>query len=401
MNTEAQPRPYPFSDPDRLTLDPVYEQLRDSPGLIRVQPPHGGWAWLATRYQDVKTVLGDPRFSRARAVGPDEPRHMAIGQRPDTMVAMDPPEHTRLRRVVAKAFTMRGIERLRPWIQQLVDGLLDEIERDGAPADLVEQYAWPIPVNTICELLGVPQHERKQFQIWSDVALSTRSSGRTPAEVGQAVAGLRGFLAELVDRRRREPGEDLISTLVSARDAEDRLTEDEMVGLGVGVLVAGHETTANQIGNVIYLLLTHPEHLASLRERPELLPQAVDELMRFIPLFAGSSYPRVATEDIELGGTLVRAGEAVLPSMMSANRDESVFQNAARLDFERADNPHLAMGYGVHRCLGTQLAKAELEIATSALLRRFPQLRLAVPAEQVPWRVGALQRGPSKLPVLW
>ncbi|MGH6654946.1 MAG: cytochrome P450 [Actinocrinis sp.] len=401
MTTEVATCPYPFSDPDRLNLDPAYGRLRDTPGLIRVQPPHGRWAWLATRYEDVKTVLGDPRFSRARAVGPDEPRQMAFGQRPDTLVAMDPPEHTRLRRVVAKAFTMRGIDRLRPWIQQLVDGLLDEVERRGAPADLVEQYAWPIPVTTICELLGVPEHEREQFQIWSDIALSTRLAGRGPAEVGQAVGALRGFLGELVARRREQPGEDLISTLVSARDEQDRLTEDEMVGLGVGVLVAGHETTANQIGNFVHVLLTHPQHLAMLRERPDMVPQAVEEMLRYVPLFAGSSYPRVALEDIEIGGTLVKAGEAVLPSMMAADRDESVFENASLLDFERADNPHLAMGYGVHRCLGAQLAKAELEISVGSLLRRFPGLRLAVPAEEVPFREGTLQRGPSRLPVLW
>ncbi|GIH09331.1 cytochrome P450 [Rhizocola hellebori] len=397
-----EPRSYPFSEPDRLNLDPAYAEVREAQGLVRVKLPFGRPAWLATRYEDVRLVLGDPRFSRAQAVGKgDEPSLIPFGPGPDTIVAMDPPEHTRLRRVVAKAFTMRRIDSLRPWVQKIVDDLLDEMEKHGSPIDLVESFARPQPGMTIFELMGIPYEDRPKVQKWTDIALSTLSAGYTRDEVLEAAASIRAYLADQLEIRRNDPKDDLLGVLVSARDEQDRLTEQEMVNLGVAVVVTGNETTADQITNFTYLLLTHPQHMQELRDNPGLVPQAVEEMLRYTPLLAGTSFPRVATEDVVLGEVLVRAGDAVLPSMMSANRDGSVFANPDVLDFHREDNPHLGTGHGVHRCLGAQLAKMELEIALSSLLKRFPQLRLATAPEEVTFRKGTLQRAPQELLIAW
>lgn len=401
MTTEENPCPYPFSPPDRLELDPAYARIRADAGLVKVQPPFGRWAWLATRYDDVRTVLSDPRFSRASAVRADEPRLSPVGPGPNTIVTTDPPHHTRLRRVVARAFTLRRIEQLRPRVQEIVDGLVDAMEEHGPPVDLGEMFARPQPGKVIFELMGVPYGDREQIQKWTEIGLSTPYSGYTAEEKREAFGKMRSYLIDLIERKRREPAEDLLTVLVQARDEEDRLTEDETIDLGVAIVVTGNETTADQILNLAWVLLSHPEHLRQVRERPEILPKAIEEMLRFVPLTTGAVFPRVATEDVKLGDVLVRKGEAVLASMPSANRDESAFPCADRLDFHREHNQHVGFGYGTHRCLGAQLAGMELQVAFGTLLRRLPGLRLAVPAEDVPWRVGTLHRAPSELIVTW
>lgn len=402
MTSEEEPRPYPFSAPHRLDLDPTYAEIRADQGLVRVQPPFGRAAWLATRYEDVKTVLGDPRFSRAAAVGRgDEPSLIPQGPGPNTIVTTDPPHHTRLRKVVARAFTQRRIEKLRPRVQEVVDELIDAMEEHGPPVDLVDSFARPQPGKVVFELMGIPYSDREQVQEWTEIALSTPFSGYTPDEKRAAFGKMRSYMPEVIERKRGEPGEDLLTVLVTARDDEDRLTEDELVDLAVAVLVTGNETTADQILNLAWLLLSHPDHLRLLRDQPEMIPQGIDEMLRYVPLSTGAMFPRVATEDIQLGSVLVREGEAVLPSMASANRDESVFPGADRLDFNRENNQHLGLGHGVHRCLGAQLARMELHVAFETLLRRFPDLRLVVPAEEVTWRRGTLHRAPQELLVTW
>ncbi|WP_433871786.1 cytochrome P450 [Saccharopolyspora sp. CA-218241] len=396
--TTTEPRTYPFSEADRLNLDPFYARLRESEPLSRIQLPFGESAWLATRYEDAKVVLGDPRFSRAASVGRDEPR---LRERRQAMgiLAMDPPDHTRLRKLVAKAFTARRVERLRPRAQEIADGLADGMLREGAPADLVEDFALPLPIAVICELLGVPFEDRADFRVWSDAFLSTTKL--TPEQAEDYIGRMHGYMAGLIDRRRQEPGDDLMSALISARDDEDRLTEQELVQLAAGILVAGHETTATQIPNFVYVLLTHPERLAELRADLDLVPTAVEELLRYVPLGVASAFPRYALEDVELGGVTVRAGDPVLVSLSSANRDEAVYQDPDQLDLLRSEASHIGFGHGPHHCLGAQLARLELQVALRTLLTRLPGLRFADSEADLRWKTGMLVRGPLYMPISW
>ncbi|WBB77825.1 cytochrome P450 [Micromonospora sp. WMMD882] len=397
--TETSAQRYPFSIPDRLELDPRLAELRRDEPLVRVRLPYGEPAWLATRHADVRTVLGDPRFSRAAAAGRDEPRNVP-DQRETGILGMDPPEHTRLRRVVARAFTARRVEELRPGTRRIADELVDGMLAAGAPADLVAHLATPLPIRVICDLLGVPVADQDDFHAWSEAIVSTTSL--RPDQVREYLDNLRAYMAGLVAQRRSAPTDDLIGAMVRVRDTDaERLSEDELVGLAAGLLAAGHETTVNQIPNLVYVLLTEPEQWARLRAEPELVPNAVEELLRFVPLGTTAGFPRYATEDVELGGVLVRAGEPVLVSIPSANRDERVFVEPDRVDLARQVNPHLAFGHGVHHCVGAQLARMELQVVLSALLDRTPELRLAVPESELTWKTGLLVRGLTSLPVSW
>ncbi|EWC62404.1 putative cytochrome P450 hydroxylase [Actinokineospora spheciospongiae] len=395
--TTAQPRPFPFSPPRGLEPEPLFAELRRQEPLTRVVLPYGEPAWLATRYEDVKVVLGDPRFSRAAGAGRDEPRMRPHPAPPGNILGMDPPEHSRLRRLVTKAFTVRRVEQLRPRTQQIADDLVDAVLAQGPPADLVEAFALPLPITVICELLGVPFADRGDFRYWSDAFLST--SKYTPDEVLECMGKLREYMAGLIAERREHATDDLLGALVIARDDEDRLSEDEMLSLAEGLLVAGHETTASQIPNFVHVLLSHPEQLAALRADLDLVPQAVEELMRFVPLGVGAGIARYATEDVELSGVLVRAGEPVLPVMASANRDESVYHDPDHLDLQRQEASHVGFGHGPHHCLGAPLARMELRVALDTLLRRLPGLRFA--GEGIEWKDGLSTRGPARLPVTW
>ncbi|MFB7546806.1 cytochrome P450 [Streptomyces sp. NPDC056154] len=392
---ESAPLAYPFNTPEGLRLADEYERVRDQPGLLRVQMEYGEPAWLVTRYADARLVLGDQRFSRAEGITHDEPRQ-SEGRRDSGILSMDPPDHTRLRSLVAKAFTVRQIEKLRPQVKELTASLLDDLEAAGPPADLVDLYALPLPVAVICRMLGVPTEDRPLFRVWSDAALSTTSL--TAAEFDASREELRAYMAELIAQHRRSPQDDLMTALIEARDGGDRLSELELVDLCVGILVAGHETTASQIPNFVLTLLDHPGQLARLRAEPELVPNAVEELLRFVPLGSGAGQPRYATEDIEVGGTLVRAGSPVLVATGAANRDALRFTAPGVLDITREGNQHLGFGHGVHHCLGAPLARLELQEALIALITRFPGLRLA---GDVTWKSEMLVRGPRVMPVGW
>jgi cytochrome P450 RapN len=399
MTATERPVPnYPFGPPEGLNLNPTYARLRTEP-LVKVEMPYGGEAWLATRYEDVKLVLADQRFSRAAAVGQDVPRVMPPIEQETSILSMDPPEHSRLRKLVAKAFTARHIERLRPRTQAIIDELLDQMIAAGSPGDLTESLAWPLPLTVICELLGVPVEDRDKFRVWTDQLLSL--AGAEIEQTEQARANLDAYLAELIARRRVEPTDDLLGQLVVARDEGDRLSEAELVTFGVTLLVAGHETTANQTGNFVYLLLTQPELWQQLVADPDLVPSAVEELTRFVPLGSSAAFSRIATEDLEIGGQLVHKGESVVVQIASANRDDAVFDRPDEIDLTREQNPHVGFGHGVHHCLGAPLARLELQLAVGTLVRRLPGLRLAVPADDVAWRVNRLVRGVRALPVAW
>jgi cytochrome P450 len=392
-------RSYPFGPVDRLEIDPMYGWLRDHKPLSRVQLPYGDEAWLLVRYDDVRTASGDARFSLAEAVVRDVPRlhPQKVGA---ILTNQDPPEHTRLRRLLAKAFTVQRVEKLRNHATRIATTLLDEMEKAGPSADLAQSFAIPLPGLMICELMGVPYEDRDQFQEWVSAFMSvTALSGeQRQARLGE----LAHYLATQAARRRETPTDDLLGALVLARDEQDRLTEDELVELSIVLLAAGYESTASQIVNFTYTLLGHPEQLALLRSRPELMPGAVEELTRWVPLqVTADTLPRYALVDVDLPSGPVAAGEPVLLAKHAANRDPRRYVDPDRLDITRDANGHLGFGHGAHHCLGAQLARMDLQVALSALLGRFPSLRLAVPAEELTWKTGMAVRGPVALPVEW
>jgi cytochrome P450 len=387
-------RSYPFGPVERLEIDPTYGWLREHEPLSRVKLPYGDEAWLLVRYDDVRAALGDPRFSLAEAVVRDVPR--LYPQRFGAILTdLDPPAHTRLRRLVAKAFTVQRIERLRARARQVAEALLDELT---PPADLVSAFAVPLPGLMICELLGVPYEDREQFREWVAAFMSvTALSG----EERQARLGrLAEYLATLAARRRVTPTDDLLGALVVAQDEQDRLSEDELVQLTLLILAAGFESTASQIVNFTYALFESPDQLALLRAQPELMPGAVEELMRWVPLLVtADTLPRYALADVELPSGTIAAGEPVLLAKHAANRDPRRYPDPDRLDLTRDAKGHLGFGHGAHHCLGAQLARLDIQVALSALLDRFPSLRPA--AEELEWKTGMAVRGPVALPVEW
>ncbi|GGX35929.1 cytochrome P450 [Streptomyces noursei] len=395
--TEEGPRAYPFGPADKLNVDATLAEISGEEPILRVRLPFGGDGWLVTRHADVKTVLADPRFSRAAAVGDHVPRTVAVGLPRTSMLSMDPPEHSRLRRRVANAFTVRRVEKLRPRVEEIVDGLLDTMIDAGSPADLTQALTWSLPITVICELLGVPMADRDRFNVWVDGLLMLSD----PEQSAQARGHLNDYLGGLIAQRRIEPTEDLLGELVAAPDDEDGLRDEELVSLGVSLLSAGQEATANQIGNFVYTLLTRPELWEKLVADPGLIPDAVEELSRYIPISASAGFTRIATADVELSGQTVRAGEAVVAELGMANRDPEVFERPEEIDFHRGSVPHVTFGHGVHHCLGAQLARMELRVVLAALMRRLPGLRLAVPADELTWRTERLIRGVEALPVRW
>jgi cytochrome P450 len=312
-------------------------------------------------------------------------------------MTMDPPDHTRLRTLISKAFTPRRIERLRPRIELLVGELVDKMIAAGQPADLIEHLALPLPVTIISELLGAPIEDQHQFRRWVNAVMST--TALAPDYVAEQVMQLTAYLRDLVERRRAEPADDLVSGLVAARDNDNRLSEDELVNFARSMLIAGQETMVNELGDFAYTLLSRPELYRQLVERPELVPSAVEELLRFVPLGIGDGYVRIAMEDLEIGGVEIRKGEAVMVSLASANRDESVFANSEAIDLERAENPHVIFGHGPHFCFAAPLARMQLQEALRALVTRLPTLDFGVAPEELTWRDGARMRGLAALPV--
>jgi nocardicin N-oxygenase len=298
---------------------------------------------------------------------------------------------------VSREFTARRVELLRPRAQELVDDLLDTIERAGPPAELISQLAEPLPILMICELLGVEYEDRDMFRGWATSFMT--STGRSIEEILGAHDALNQYLADLVAQRREVPTDDLLGALVVLRDEGDALTEPELVNLGIAILVGGFETTAAQIGKSIYCLMTHPAELQKVRDDPALVPAAVEELVRFIPLSSGTSMAWVATDDVELAGVTVRAGETVMASAATGSRDASVFADPDRFDVTREQIPHLGFGHGTHFCLGAHLARMEMQVVINRLFTRFAELRLAVPDDEVPWKVGSSVWGLAELPV--
>lgn len=326
-------RPYPFSSADKLTLHPLYRYIREHEPLSRVRLPYGETGFLVTRYEDVKTVFGDTRFGRSAGAGRDQPRTtpeiIPLG-----MLGVDGSEHTRIRRLIAKSFTARRAEEQRAATESLASKLIDNLIASGPPADLIEHLADPLPMGVLCELLGVPPADREEFHHW--IKVLTYGSAEGPQQRMEVLGNLRSHIASLVNKRRAEPANDLISELVLARYEDQRLSEDELIDLCMLLLVSGYETTANQIANFVYQLLTHPDQMALLHERPELLNGAVEELLRFTPLPVFAAFPRYASSPATLSGGRVTAGQPLLTSTAAANRDPRVFEDPESLDVARA-----------------------------------------------------------------
>ncbi|NYH77422.1 cytochrome P450 [Actinopolyspora biskrensis] len=386
---------YPFNKTGTLDLDEAYYEAQKQPGLVRVQMPYGEPAWLVTRYEDARFVLGDKRFSNAETANHDAPRIRAEME-PGGINSMDPPDHTRLRTLAAKAFTKRRAEELRPRVREIATGLVNDMVTAGPPVDLVDCFALSLPISVICELMGVPLEDRPKFRVWTDGALST---SRLPR--GELMANwedLRGYMRDLVIDHRTAPRDDLITALIEARDEQDRLSEDELVELCVTLLIAGHETTSSQIPNFVLTLLDHPEVMAQLRSDPTLIPGAVEELLRFVPMAIAAMFPRYAKEDVQVGTTLVRGGEPVLVAIDAANHDSLRFPDPDTLKVDAPPNQHLGFGHGMHHCAGAALARVELQEALRALLLGLPRLHLA---DDVEWKKEMMIRSPQTMPVGW
>jgi cytochrome P450 len=376
----------------------TYSRLAEQGPVQRVKLPNGQPAWLVLHYDAVRQALADPRLIKspphAPAAVPALPPEIASAMSND-LLHLDPPDHTRLRRLVAAAFTRRRVDAQAPRIAEIADELLDGMV--GADeVDLLDAYAFPLPMTVIGELLGVPSGDTSEFRRWSNTLVTGSLAGH---EVWIAAAtDLVAYVRTLLALKRRSPAEDLLSALVAIRDGEDRLSEDELTSMVFLLLLAGHETTVNLIANGVLTLLEHPVRLASVRAEPERMGAVIEEILRFEgPLQVATL--RYAAEPVELAGVTIPAGDIVVPSVLTANRDRRRFPDPDGFDPARGDNPHLAFGHGVHFCLGAPLARIEGRIALGRLLARFPRLRLAVPADQLTWRPSFLMHGLSRLPV--
>jgi cytochrome P450 len=389
---------FPYPHLTGLDAFAEYARLRAEDPVSAVDLVEGGRAYLATRYEDVKRVFNDPVFSRAAAQRPGSAVLSQAARNPYSLLNMDPPEHTRIRRLLTPAFTGAAVQRLRPRLEWIADGLVDAMLAQGPPVDFVLAFAAPLPALAIAELLGVPAADRDRLLDWLAVFVSTGAA--TPQQYLAVIEELATYLNQLIASKRGQPAEDLIGVLVAGRDGAARLSEPEVLYTVLLLVAGGYETTAGLLTNSLVMLQRHPDQLALLRDKPELIPDAVEELLRFVPI-AWCGMERVALHDVELSGVRVPAGASVIPMMYAANRDPGYLEDPERLDLTRAQPPHLAFGYGVHRCIGAQLARLELQIAFATLLGRLPNLRPAAPEAALTWKTGLLTIGPTALPVIW
>ncbi|MCX4233886.1 cytochrome P450 [Streptomyces sp. NPDC020707] len=412
--TPGQPVPELFSWEFATDPYPAYAWLREHAPVHRTKLPSGVEAWLVTRYADAKQALADGRLSKNPAHH-DEPAHAKgktgiPGERKAELMThllnIDPPDHTRLRRLVSKAFTPRRVAEFGSRVQELTDQLIDEFAGKGE-ADLIHDFAFPLPIYAICDLLGVPREDQDDFRDWAGMMI--RHGGGPRGGVARSVKKMRGYLAELIHRKRQEltdvpaPGEDLISGLIRASDHGEHLSENEAAAMAFILLFAGFETTVNLIGNGTYALLTHPGERRRLQDslaagRTDLLATGVEELLRYDGPVELATW-RFATEPLSVGGQDIAAGDPVLVVLAAADRDPERFQHPDTLDLSRRDNQHLGYGHGIHYCLGAPLARLEGQTALATLLTRLPDLQLAGDSADLRWRGGLIMRGLRTLPV--
>ncbi|WP_405083002.1 cytochrome P450 [Paenibacillus chitinolyticus] len=392
----------------------IFAQMRAMGSVISVPFPMAGadkQAWMVTRMEEAMRVLKDhTRFTVDPSTidGHGDIRQTLAGGNPDpsapptfftgsSMLSVDEPDHRRLRGLVSKVFTPRYMEGLRPRVQQIADELLDRVQDQGE-MDLVKDYAYPLPINVISDMLGVPEADREQIHVWSAAIAHGLGLGRREPGIDEHLRAFGEYTAQLVADKRRRPADDLISRLIEMESEGDRLSEAELLSMITLLIFAGHETTSNLIATGAFTLLDHPEQLEKLKSDLSLVPSAVEELLRFNgpATIAG---PRFATEDLELAGQAIKKGDIVIPVLKSANRDENQFTQPEELDITRTIHRHLAFGQGIHMCLGAPLARVEGDIAFTTLLRRLPNLRLNVPRESVAWSFTLSSQGITSLPV--
>ncbi|MEO3891918.1 cytochrome P450 [Nonomuraea sp. B5E05] len=386
----------PFAPPT------AYEWLREQAPISKVRLTSGGEAWWVSRQEEARAVLADPRFSSDRRtdgypVFNVDPATLQVQRsQPPVMLGMDGAEHAAARRPVVGEFTVRRLAALRPRIQDIVDHFIDDmLAADQHPVDLVQALSLPVPSLVICELLGVPYTDHDFFQTRTSMMVSLTSL----EDRQRAFAELRAYFDDLVTRKESEPGDDLLGRQIARQRQEGALDHTALVSQAFLLLTAGHETTANMISLGVLGLLTHPDQLALIKADPGRTPAAVEELLRYFTI-TDTVTARVATEDVEIGGVSIKAGEGVIVSALSANWDPAAFTNPAKLDIERGAR-HLAFGFGPHQCLGQNLARMELQIVFDTLFRRIPALRLAAPTEDVPFKNDAVVYGAHELPVTW
>lgn len=396
MICEPEPPPYPIERTVELDPPAEFARLQTAQPVALVRLPTGDIAYLVTRYEDVRRVLSAPVFSNDRSrAGVPQPVAMS---RDDSMIGMDPPQHTHLRALISRTFTARRVEALRPRIQEIVDDLLDEMAAGIPPLDLNLALARPLPMSVVGELLGVPYVDQAKLHDLTQRMVSL--TAYTPAEMSEARDALRAYISELVAIKRRAPADDLLSAMIVARDGQNQLTESELISQTMLLLVAGYETTMNQIGNSVVSLLRNPHCIEMMCSDPALITGAVEELLRHDPPTDAAQF-RVTVEEVEIAGVRIPANSAVLACIPAANRDERAFPDSDRLVITRDTERHLAFGHGAHYCLGAALVRAELQILIASLIQRFPGLRLAVPFWTLRWRRGLRLGGYTEVPVTW
>jgi len=393
---------FPTTRAEGCPFDPAvgYAGLRAADGLTKLSCPAGVDAYVLSSYDQVRDLLNDPRLSSRGAVSNHVvvDRELTADAPPGSIIHLDGPAHSRLRRLLTAEFTVKRMRALREYVSELIESHLDEMLAKGGPVDLVQGFALPIPSLVICELLGVPYADRERFQSHSVILISTDA---TTEQAQTAVDDLSEYIAGLVTAKMQQPADDLLSRLIQrGNESEQPLSRQELITLSISLLIAGHETTANMIGLSTLALLRNPEQLATLRDDPSLVESAVEEMLRYLSIVQYGLL-RYATEDIEYGDETIKAGEWLVAALASGNRDESVFPDADTIDVRRNPATHLAFGYGAHQCIGQQLARVELQEVFSRLYRRIPNLRLAVPFEEIRFKHNALAYGVEALPVTW
>ncbi|UFQ15447.1 MULTISPECIES: cytochrome P450 [Streptomyces] len=401
MQDETAPL-YDVSDLPALEFDPFLRQASQTAPVIRVRLPHGapGECWLATRHDTVRFVTSDPRFSRDIVGRPLPTMNRYLIPLDRAVSFVDPPDHTRVRSVVASAFNRSGMAALRPRAQAVLDRLVASMVEAGPPADLIQHVTSPFPMHVIGVVLGVPEADRPRLCTWAS-AILTRARDEAEVEGARLIREeASAYFLELSRERRSRPQDDLISDLGAAVDS-GRIEEEELLALTTLMALNGWHAVRNHTSNMAYLLLTEDSLRSRLRSDPQAVPAAVEELLRWIPHKHGVGQARIATEDVEVGGVLVRRGEAVYVSYVAANWDDRCYPEPHRIDIDREGPPHLAFGYGPHHCVAPLLARMEAELLLTTLLTRLPDLRLAVTPENVPWQKDVLIRGPVTLPVTW